>query len=272
MIVNKMNCKICGSESEKLFKAQVLNKYMVIYYQCLHCGFIQTENPYWLTESYENSIASVDTGIVTRNLVYGSIVDKIIRYSFNKKGKFLDYGGGYGLFVRLMRDKGFDFYWYDKYSENLFSKCFSSSELANDSYFELITSFEVFEHLTQPMEEISKILASGKSLLFSTELLPQLAIKTVDDWWYFSPDTGQHIAFYSEKSLSCLALKLGCNFYTNGSNLHLFTINKFRTNPIKIPYLYTAVMDKLLKRNFNNPNSLIKNDFIFALSKLLPLK
>jgi hypothetical protein len=204
--------------------------------------------------------------------VNSSIVGKVIRFFFNRKGKFLDYGGGYGLFVRLMRDKGFDFFWYDKYSENLFSRSFIAFDLIGSDDFELITSFEVFEHLVHPIDEISEMMKKGKSLLFSTELLPKFSIGSVDDWWYFSPDAGQHISFYSEKSLSYLASIFGCQVYSNGKNLHLFTYKKFWMNPVKLPYLYTAVMDKLLKRNFNNPKSLIKNDFIFALSKLTPLK
>ncbi len=37
---------------------------------------------------------------------------------------FLDYAGGYGVFTRLMRDIGFDFYWHDPYTQNLFANGF----------------------------------------------------------------------------------------------------------------------------------------------------
>jgi hypothetical protein len=263
-----MICKICSSQSNDLFKAKVLNKYEVAYYKCQECGFIQTEDPYWLNEAYESAISSVDTGIVTRNFVNSKIVSAIIRFFFNKREKFLDYGGGYGLLVRLMRDKGFDFYRFDKYSENLFARCFDINDLNNKNGFELITAFEVFEHLNSPLDEIKEILSFGTSVLFSTELQPVSPIKSVEDWWYFSPDSGQHVSIYSKQSLISLADKLGCNLYSNGKNIHLLTLKKFKINPVKFIYLYFAVMDKMFKRNFNNPKSLIKKDFNIAISKL----
>jgi hypothetical protein len=39
-----------------------------------------------------------------------------------KNGTFVDIGGGYGLLTRLMRDRGFDFYWKDPHCENIFAK------------------------------------------------------------------------------------------------------------------------------------------------------
>ena len=67
-------------------------------------------------------------------------------FFYKKNEKFLDYGGGSGLFVRLMREKGFNFYYYYKYSLNIFAKGFEV-DLKNNFSFEVITVFEVFEHL-----------------------------------------------------------------------------------------------------------------------------
>jgi len=63
-----MKCKICNSESKHVFDAKVLNKYSIKYYHCAKCGFLQTEDPYWLEEAYEDSIAKADTGIMVRNI------------------------------------------------------------------------------------------------------------------------------------------------------------------------------------------------------------
>ena len=43
---------------------------------------------------------------------------------FKSNGSIVDYGGGYGLLVRLMRNSGFDFYRYDPYCANFFAKGF----------------------------------------------------------------------------------------------------------------------------------------------------
>ncbi len=63
-----MQCQICHSLSRPLFSAPVLGKYRVSYFRCEHCGFLQTESPYWLPEAYQEPITRQDTGYVHRNL------------------------------------------------------------------------------------------------------------------------------------------------------------------------------------------------------------
>ncbi len=40
----------------------------------------------------------------------------------------MDFGAGHGVFVRMMRDKGFDFFWNDIYCKNLYAKDFEYTE------------------------------------------------------------------------------------------------------------------------------------------------
>lgn len=112
-------CKICNTKSKKIFKKKILDKYNAAYYQCPNCGFIQIEKPFWLNEAYSSAITSVDVGLVDRNIRFSNMVEDIILRNFNRNAKFLDFAGGYGLFTRIMRDKGFNFYREDKYCENL---------------------------------------------------------------------------------------------------------------------------------------------------------
>jgi len=48
-----------------------------------------------------------------------------IESNLNPDGIFLDYAAGYGLFVRLMRDAGYNFRWSDLYCQNLFVRGWS---------------------------------------------------------------------------------------------------------------------------------------------------
>jgi 2-polyprenyl-3-methyl-5-hydroxy-6-metoxy-1,4-benzoquinol methylase len=139
-----MNCKICASSSTFFANAKLLNKYDVDYFKCTDCGFVQTEDPYWLAEAYSEAIAGSDIGLVTRNMNLSACAQLLIEQYFNSDGKFLDYGGGYGLFVRLMRDAGFNFYWSDKFCKNLFAQGFEDN---GKSEYELVTAFELLEHL-----------------------------------------------------------------------------------------------------------------------------
>ncbi|MFB2881224.1 methyltransferase domain-containing protein [Floridanema aerugineum] len=215
-----MKCKICQSESIHFANAKILDKYNIDYFKCQNCGFVQTEEPYWLSEAYTNAIASSDVGLVFRNLQFSKITSNIIFSIFAHSSKFLDYGGGYGLFVRLMRDEGFDFYWYDKYCDNIFAKGFIAE--SEEEKYELVTAFEVFEHFSDPLTEIQNLFQFSRNILFSTELLPENNPKP-GEWWYYSLQDGQHIAIYTVKSLAIIAERLGLNFYSNGLNLHLIT-------------------------------------------------
>ena len=89
-----MKCKICHRETKYIFSAKILNKYNIKYYHCNNCGFLQTEEPYWLDEAYQEAINISDTGIMLRNISLSKIATLIISFLFNKKAKFLDYAGG----------------------------------------------------------------------------------------------------------------------------------------------------------------------------------
>lgn len=47
----------------------------------------------------------------------------------------------------------------------------------------------------------------------------------MENWWYLVPETGQHVTFYSLRSLEVLAYQLDLHFYSNRCNLHLFSKN-----------------------------------------------
>ena len=219
-----MNCKICDTITKEYSVKKVLNKYDVNYYRCPCCNFIQTEKPYWFNEAYNNAITKLDIGLVYRNEYLVPIISTMINAFYKDKAPYLDYGGGYGLFVRMMRDRGFDFYRQDIYCENLFAKHFDISDLAAGTQFEMVTAFEVFEHLEDPYGELQKMFCYSDTVLFSTELQPEIESE-LQDWWYFTPETGQHISLYHSKSLQVMAEKIGMHLLSY-KNLHMFSRRK----------------------------------------------
>ncbi|MCH2048239.1 MAG: methyltransferase domain-containing protein [Trichodesmium sp. ALOHA_ZT_67] len=219
--LQNVHCKVCGSISCKFDDAKVLNKYNVEYFQCSNCGFVQTENPYWLAEAYKEAIASSDVGLVSRNQNFSLITENLILNLFNTNSKFLDYGCGYGLFVRMMRDLGLDFYGYDKYCQNIFYQGWEG-EINKQQKYEIITAFEVFEHFINPLAEIENILQHTRNILFSTKLLPPNNPHP-NDWWYYALEEGQHISIYTTKALSVIGQKFKLNLYSDGESLHLLT-------------------------------------------------
>lgn len=208
------------------FKADVLYKYPVQYYFCNSCLFIQTEKPYWLDEAYGDAIASSDTGLVIRNFSLASKLSTYIFLNLKPKAAYLDIAGGYGMLTRLMRDFGFNYFWSDPYCKNLHAIGFEKADC--DQSFLAISTFEVLEHVEDPVEFISNHLKENqcKVIIFSTELFVGDAPPS-EDWWYYSFSTGQHISFFSEKSLRLIAKKLNLNFYSfNG--LHVLSDSKPR--------------------------------------------
>ncbi|OQA31808.1 MAG: hypothetical protein BWY55_00251 [archaeon ADurb.Bin336] len=201
-----VNCKLCNSKARIAFKHKILKKYNGVFYKCDNCGFLFANNIPWYKEAYENSITNENTGLEKRNRTFSEITPIIIKSEFNNSKNFLDYAGGYGLFSKFMKDKGFKFYWIDRYTQNLYAK-----DLIWDkkSKIDFLTCFECLEHFKDPKKELKKIFSISKNVLFSTTLLPQ-SIPT-KEWDYYGFNHGQHIAFYEEKTMKKIAEQFKLN-------------------------------------------------------------
>ena len=202
------------------FSGRFLGKFDAPYDQCPDCGLLQVRSPTWLDEAYEDAIAVTDTGLVARNLQLAEWLSRLLPLIDSGKGPYLDYGGGIGLLVRLMRDRGFDFRWFDPHAGNALVRGFEHDAAAGPCV--AVTAFEVLEHAVDPRRLVEDALAAAgtDTLILSTELytgpLPP------DDWWYFSRETGQHIAFFRRDTLERLAQTLGMRLLSHGS-LHLLS-------------------------------------------------
>lgn len=216
-----MNCKICNQQTAIIGRGLMLGQYPAKFWQCPHCRFVQTDEPVWLAEAYHRTITSSDLGLVRRNFTFATVCSAMIPVLFPDSHRFVDYGGGYGLFVRLMRDSGFNFLRYDPLCENIFAQGLDS-EIPVHPEYDLVTAFEVFEHLVSPLNDIATMLKFGSSIFFSTELISSNA-PLPQDWPYYGLEHGQHVAFYSLKTLQVIAEKFCVHLYTNKRSLHLLT-------------------------------------------------
>lgn len=273
-----MKCNVCSSDTKNLFAEKVLFKYDVKYFKCLECGFIQTESPYWLEEAYKDPVSIYDVGMPQRSVLWRLALERIINKFFERNSRFVDYGGGTGLLVRLMRDAGFDFYRYDPYSDNIFARGFDVSDLQDRNIkFELLTAFEVFEHLENPLAALKEMFRLSDSILFTTLLQPSDETKVnPQDWAYFSQQTGQHISFYTKEALNRIALKFACNLYSDGEDVHLLTFKDLKLTPIKIKRLITPSRIERIQEfigSLNKPIEKIptstKADYEFIKNKLM---
>jgi hypothetical protein len=179
---------------------------------------LQTDTPHWLDEAYSKAIADTDTGLLQRNLEHARFLNLLLQTAFDPAGRFVDVAGGWGVLVRLLRDRGFDSYRSDKYCANLFAPGHEPFEgLKADALF----AFEVLEHVVDPVAFVEGEFAryGCRSMVLSTLTFSGPA--PAPGWWYYSPETGQHISFYQPQTLARLAARLGCEYTRIHDGLHL---------------------------------------------------
>jgi hypothetical protein len=247
-----MSCRCCNNKVYKIFSGELLKK-EVQYFECENCGYVQTETPTWLDKAYANPISPYDTGIMERNVGNSRLVSGVIKLLKIKDSTVVDFAGGYGILVRLLRDRGINALWSDGYCKNLLATGF---EYENQEA-ELATAFEVFEHFVEPQIELIKLFNISPNILISTCIIPTPTPKP-KDWWYFGQEHGQHIGFYRLKTLKYLAEKNNKYLYSDKNSIHLFTTEKVSTCAWRfllfklkiIPYIKSKYVKSLIMDDY----------------------
>lgn len=210
-------CRLCGSKAKYLWNANILDL-TARYFECEVCGYVQTEPPYWLDRAYSEAINDSDTGVMSRNLNNVQVVLATLIILGSLYGRVVDYAGGYGILVRLLRDCGIDALWSDRYCQNLVARGFEY----DSGGAVLVTAFEAFEHFVHPDEEVDRLLAISPNVLLSTYLITG-STPAQADWWYYGKEHGQHIGFFRLKTLELLAARRGKYLISDGHSCHLIS-------------------------------------------------
>lgn len=195
-----VECRLCAGALHKTFNQTILQKYEVEYFRCEACHSLQTEPPYWLDEAYgDKNLSSLDTGAAQRN-IHNLAASWAIAKLFGVTHA-MDIGGGDGLLCRLLRDYEINCYVNDKYASPVYAQGFTVADYTTP---DMVLGFEVLEHFATPAGDIEAIFKyQSRVILLSTEIYTEQQ----RDWWYLVPDSGQHIFFYSRRSLELLAEK-----------------------------------------------------------------
>jgi len=239
---NPNSCRVCNRVAKEIFAGLLLNN-RVAYYECQHCGYVQTETPHWLDCAYAEVMNDSDTGIMIRNQANVGIVLATLLLLGKLDGTLVDCAGGYGILVRLLRDFGVNALWADRFCKNLVARGFEHTNESAD----LVTAFEAFEHFVHPAEELDRLFAIAPNVLFSTDIIADPAPKQ-DDWWYYGKEHGQHIGFFRIRTLAKLAKDRGKHLLSNGTSYHLITDKPINEALWKIAIRASNLMPMLLRR------------------------
>lgn len=137
--------------------------------------------------------------------------------------RHLDYGGGNGVLSDILQKTGWRSQSYDPFvhGEPIYERW---------GLFQLMTAFEVFEHVPDVqdlMKNISAMLDPQGMILFSTLISDGKLLRNQRiGWWYAGPRNG-HISLFSKKSLALLAQQYGFNLVSFNSGFHAM----FKTLP-----------------------------------------
>lgn len=228
-------CPICGAPSA-LVDVVDLNKNcsnqdgivfelsgVPIYYAlCGQCKFCWSPDMYewsldeFLVYIYNDDYIKFDPDYSGKRPINNA---KIINSLFDKRThqiRHLDYGGGDGMLSQLLRKDGWDSASYDPFVDK-------GVDVKALGKFDLITAFEVFEHVPDVdslMSDIKSLLSADGMVLFSTLLSDgHIAKNSKLTWWYASPRNG-HISLFSRNSIAVLAQKNGLNWGSFSEGFH----------------------------------------------------
>ena len=209
MVNELIPCRLCMAPTNFKFARTAIDGENICCYQCSQCYSLQTQVPHWLEAEYSASASeshlNLDTYAADRSLRCRTTIYflwKMVGFS-SQRNKLLDWGGGVGLMVRLLRDAGIDSYLYDKYAKNHYASGFVRSE---GERYAVVTAFEVFEHFANPGLDIEELFSLDPSMLVvSTSLYKNQG----PEWAYLGPAKSEHVFFYSAKAMDIIGQRFG---------------------------------------------------------------
>lgn len=189
----------------------------VIYRMCSRCQFIFTDffdsfsRDQWQRYVYNDEYIKVDPEYIdVRPRRNARVLTALLS---GRKARIigLDYGGGNGKTVALLRENGWCFDTYDPFGHKDVSP-------KRNGYYNFCSASEVFEHSADPVASLRDIVERASPdrlmILIGSSVHDGIVSKeTRLSWWYAAPRNG-HISLFSRKSMQTLAAQFGLRYST----------------------------------------------------------
>ena len=246
-IGDEMNefCPVCGSKHQKMiypdtlgddlphfdyaFSPDHMRTYKVVKCQsCSHAFCVIPHKNLW-----ENYQSVIDTEYLNRKDAHLLTARKVteVLTKFIDGGKLLDIGCATGDFLSIAQEnysvEGLELsQWSAEIAKKRGFKIHTCTikELPSDTKFDIVSLWGVIEHFESPKTEVEKIYSilnpGGYVCIWTGDIDSWLARLLGKNWWYIQ---GQHIQFFSKKSLNRLFSDIG--FKTVAIEKYPFTTN-----------------------------------------------
>jgi len=252
-------CKICGAEAP-LFEVVDFNrnchpqKYShglvgvpVYFHRCNQCGFVFTRAfdefsaDNWRRFVYnEEYFANLDPDYkATRPRLNAEVLMAICKVFGQKNVLAAGYGGGNGALSTILRNRQIEYYTHDPYDLSDIPEQYIGK-------FNVVSSFEVLEHTTNPtgtFRAILKLVGARFLLVLSTQCSHGLIDGTRRLAWHYVAPRNGHVSIYTRQSLRHIATTFTLDYLPVSRGLHLFG----RGLSLQ-PFKYAAGLVKLKQR------------------------
>ena len=271
IIKDHQSCLICSSIDLNLLAGYEYNNLV----KCADCGFVfTTQEPTEkeLLEHY-NQYSRDDYLPPLTIKRYNELLDEMEVY--RKTNNLLDVGSGMGYFLEQAKLRGWNVYG-TEFTDEAMSICKSkgadmrqgvlSAEWFKEGFFDVITSFEVIEHINNPQIELSnssKILRKGGLFYCTTPNFNSFSRRYLKNKWnnILYPE---HLSYYTTQTLTKVFAEH--NLWpkkTLTTGVSLARIKSSRHNEKRFVPITTGSADEILRNQFE------KGAFYRRLKKLI---
>lgn len=231
--------------------------------QCRKCGFIFSQKIPTVDELEEHYSKYGRNDYLSPITIkrYEELLDQFEKY--RKLGKILDVGCGIGYFLEVAKKRGWEVYG-TEYTDQAVSICrdkgismeqgiLDPSNYDLDS-FDVITSFEVIEHINNPLEELANFysLVRPGGLVYITtpnfNSLLRYKLKSA----YNVITYPEHLSYYTPKSLSNVFKRSGfkrVKLQSTGISLTRLKTSKGKTTEA---FISKSSSDEILRNNIES--------------------
>lgn len=267
----KLVCPICGSSKNETFMAQP--GYPLV--RCLSCSMswdyqvgnenvAQYEKLYFKNDNPKGGYANYFDGMAINKKTFGDRLKKI-ENKLGKKGKLLDVGCALGDCLMMAKDLG----WKEaegielsKYAAGFAKKRglkVIQGTLQSHKYpansFDVVTMFDVIEHVDNPMtqfKEIKRILKPKGILLLVTPDIGGFWSKFLkSNWYHYKP--GEHLLYFSQKSIEKALAKSGFGNIKSYKTYHVMSLGYiFNRLRFYSPKLFGGLLNIVNNSNMKN--------------------